>query len=119
MTINDPAAFCAGLWDWSILDGCFGNTKIKPTDVDGMVERNGKFLVFETKAIGAHIPQGQKITLRSLVKTGAFTVIIVWGNTNQPVKAMLYTRQKEIEYDPCSLDKFREIVSKWFSYANK
>ena len=50
MTINDPVKFCAGLWDWGILNGCFGDTLIKPTDIDGFVERNGKFLFFETKS---------------------------------------------------------------------
>ena len=34
MTINDPEAFCAGLWDWAILDGCFGDTAIMPSRGD-------------------------------------------------------------------------------------
>ncbi len=118
MTINDPVKFCAGLWDWAILDGCFGETKIKPTDVDGLVERHGKFLVFETKSPGVSIPFGQTITFKSMVSTGVFTIIVVWGETNKPIKALLYTRHGETVYDPCDIDRFRNIVSQWFKYAN-
>jgi hypothetical protein len=41
MTINKLDAYVAGLWDWVCLDGCFGDTKIRPTDIDGLVERRG------------------------------------------------------------------------------
>lgn len=40
MTIHGSDRFLAGAWDWTVLDGCFGNTQIRPTDVDGMIERD-------------------------------------------------------------------------------
>lgn len=47
-------------------------------DVDALLEKNGHFLVLEYKPPGQGLPLGQRITLKALVKTGLFTVWIVW-----------------------------------------
>jgi hypothetical protein len=59
LTIHNQALYEDGQWDWAILNGCFGKTKIAPTDIDGSIERNGKYLFIETKHPGASIPLGQ------------------------------------------------------------
>lgn len=118
MTINDPVKFCAGLWDWAILDGCFGETRIRPTDIDGLIERRGKFFLLETKAPGADVPDGQMRTFDALLETGAFHILIVWGETNKPQRAMLYKRGQHWKIDPCSIQRLREIVSNWYRYAD-
>lgn len=118
MTIQDPVKFCAGLWDWAILDGCFGETKIKPTDIDGLVERHGKFLWIETKAPGAHIPEGQYRTFQAALKTQAFTVFVVWGETNKPEEVQVMTRHAIHDKEKCDVDKLRNLVARWFEYAN-
>lgn len=118
MTIEDPAKFCAGLWDWGELTGCFGETRIMPTDLDGFVERNGKFLVLETKAPGAAIPKGQQITFDRLVSTGFFTVVVVWGETNKPQRILLMTSQITKTYQVADMAMLRWIVSSWFQWAN-
>lgn len=118
MTIENPSEYLRNLWDWSVLDGCFGETKIKPTDIDGFIERNGKFLAIETKSPGVDLNVGQLITFRSLVKTGYFTVAVVWGNPGSPTKILLMTRRATLEYSSADLAKFRWIVSEWFSYAD-
>ena len=118
MTINNPEKFCSGLWDWGILNGCFGATRIKPTDIDGFVERNGKFLILEAKSPGAEIPTGQMITFKRLIDTGYFTVIIVWGNTNNPERLTVMTSRTTREIDQADLERLRSIVSNWFEFAN-
>ena len=119
MTINNLDEFVNNLWDWSILDGCFGNTRIHPTDVDGLVERNGKFLLIEAKSPGVEIKTGQMIMFNKLVHTGYFTVILVWGEINNPEKITLMTSKTIEVYENISLDKLREITSKWFIWANQ
>ena len=120
MTINNPVAFCAGLWDWSILDGCFGDTKIKPTDLEGFVERSGNFLVLETKAPGTQLKAGQMITFRRLINTGFFTVIIVWGETNEPEEIMTLTKPNgENKHPNASIEMLRRFVGDWFDWANQ
>jgi len=118
MTINNPDAYVAGIWDWGILGGCFGQTKIEPADVDGLVERNGKFLLIEAKGPTADLKQGQRITYEALQKTGVFSILIVWGDTNKPERMELWTRSDKVIYNKAGLQKFREIVSKWFAWAD-
>jgi len=118
MTINNPEKFVAGLWDWAILDGCFGDTKIKPTDVEGEVERHGYFLRLETKAPGANIPDGQRYYLEALVNTGYFSVIVVWGNTNETEKIMTMTHREVTYYENATNENLRGLVKRWFEWAN-
>ncbi len=110
MTINNLTTFTNNLWDWKILDGCFGNTRIRPTDIDGLVERKGKFLLIEAKSINKGIDSGQAILFDNLIKTKVFTVIIVWGNPNDP-KKLLKWGKTVINTD---LDGFRKVVEKWY-----
>lgn len=119
MTINDPVAYAASQWDWSIFDGCFGETKIKPTDIDGMVERNGKFLVIETKLPNVDIPQGQLITFRSLVNLGVFSILIIWGHPGKPIKAQLLNTKTNLVFQNVTLEKLRDIMRQWYAHANK
>lgn len=105
------------LWDWGILDGCFGDTKIKPTDIDGFIERNGFFLVIETKSPGVEVKLGQMITFKRMIDIGKFTILIIWGKPGKPEKMLLMTRKITKEYHG-GVDELREIITQWFSYAN-
>lgn len=119
MTIKNERAFMDGIWDWAILDGCFGDTRITPTDIDGLVERNGHFLIFECKSPGVPVRQGQEIMLNRAVETGFFTAMIVWGEKNKPEKLKVIGRMGNAEVDPCDKDLFRDYVKQWFKYANQ
>lgn len=124
MTVNNPELYNDGFWDWAILDGCFGATKIAPTDIDGCVERGGHILIIETKKPGAKIKDGQLYTFEAMVATGVITVFVVWGTKNHPVQMQefhLAKSGKEVTpigpYD-ANLDKFRERVSAWYQMAD-
>lgn len=122
MTINNPDLYMAGIWDWSILDGCFGETHIKPTDIDGLVERNECFLILETKQPGAQLPLGQERMFRALVKRAGAVVIVVWGERNRPERLRVFSQKhpdgKEIE-DTKDGARLRLYVSAWFKRANE
>jgi len=81
-----PANF-DGVFEWDFLCPVFEGTNIKPMDIDCIVERKGKFLVFETKSPGKEIPLGQTITLESLVKTGYFVIIILWAKKPEEINS--------------------------------
>ncbi len=119
MTINNLNLFLEGVWDWGMFRGCFGNTGIEPTDIDGLVERHGKFLILEAKAKGVKIKQGQRITFDRLVRTGLFTILVMWGDTNKPESALVITHKGEIEYRYANIKTCRQIVSDWFQLADK
>jgi hypothetical protein len=114
MTIHNAETFVSKLWDWGCLDGCFGETKIAATDIDGMIERNGEFLVIETKTEGQDIPQGQRIFYDRLASKSGFTVMIVWGDPGIPSEIQFWGRQKY----RADLDALRRAVAAWFDYAN-
>lgn len=119
MTINNEKVFLDGLWDWGCLDGCFGETKIAPTDIDGFVERNGHFLVLETKHPNTRIPYGQEITFKEMIKTGLFTVVIIWGEKNIPEEIELRTSKAIWHFNNANIKNLYWIVSEWFKWAEK
>lgn len=116
MSIEAPLLYLSGVWDWKILDGCFGNTRISPTDIDGFVERNGHFLILEAKSPRASVPRGQELTFKALQATNLFAIIIVWGETNEPERLRVITPTRDIE-ESADLDRLRYWVCKWFKWA--
>jgi hypothetical protein len=114
MTINDPEAYVASLWDWGPFDECFGDSRIKITDVDGMVEHHGQFLLIETKLPGVVIPEGQRILFDHLVSDGRWRVLIIWGHPGVPEHIQLWGHNT-IATD---LTRVKRIISRWYRYAH-
>lgn len=116
--IRNEDYYMDGIWDWSILRGCFGQTKIEPTDIDGCIERHGHKLFIETKQPGTDMPLGQSITLDSMTMDG-HTVIVVWGKKNHPERIRVITPFGQEDLEQADLETFRGIVSRWFAWADK
>lgn len=116
MSINNSEEYVKSLWDWRVLDGCFGG-KIKPSDIDGMVERNGHFLYLETKKPGVELTMGQEIAAKNRVKDGVSTYVVIWGYPGSPERLKIYypaqfTRSPEVV--DCNLDDLREWCKVWY-----
>ena len=119
MTIVNMDHYMSNIWDWGFLNRCFGNTNIRVTDIDGMVERKGKFLVIETKSHDAPIPEGQKRMFEAMKNNSAFTVLIIWGDKNLPQKCKLILEGNEYEFSSVTAGTIQDIVSMWFHFANQ
>ncbi len=117
MTVRNAHAYLEGVWDWGILRGCFGSTKIEPTDIDGCIERKGRKLFLETKQPGKDIPFGQKMLLDSLVSDG-HTVLVIWGERDTPCKIQMMTPYETIDYESANIETLRRLVAQWFDWAN-
>ena len=117
MTINNAHRYLEGVWDWAILDGCFGQSRVKPMDIDGYLERHGHKLFFETKAPGVELPKAQFDALHSLVDDG-HTVMLLWGRQNQPERMRLITPHCDFTED-VDLDRVLAVVRQWFAWANR
>lgn len=89
---RDLPAQYDGVFMWDFLKGVFGPS-IMPTDFDGVVERHGHFLVFETKDIGARPTEGQEIAFRALVADPRFTVLICRKRPEQIRGWTVWTRR--------------------------
>lgn len=118
MTIRNMAQFVNSIWDWAILDGCFGNTRIKPTDIDGMVERRGHFLLLEGKGLGVPIPQAQEIMFNKLRQTGNFTIIVIWGTPNEVSRMQVRTPTEVGDCKAATSQDLRSRVREWFEMAD-
>jgi hypothetical protein len=119
MTINNPQAFVDGLWNWAVFNGCFGDTRIRMTDIDGLVERRGQFLAIEAKQVGVALHTGQEMVIHALRQTGYFTVLVVWGEPGAPVRVKAYTPSGISPVLPCDLTKLRQLVATWFRQVDQ
>ncbi len=116
--IRNQASYDRGVWDWSILNGCFGTSKISPTDIDGCIERNGRKLYLETKQPGAPIPDGQMYTLLSFVNDDGNDVIIVWGTDKKIETIHVYTPWETTVYENANVERLKWLVSTWYARVN-
>ncbi|MGB9804995.1 hypothetical protein, partial [Desulfofundulus sp.] len=115
LTIRRPDLYLESAWDWGILKGCFGGSRIEPTDIDGLVERNGRFLVLEAKKPGVRIKQGQMLTFNALRNTGLFTIIVVWGENNVPYEMLvMYPPPIQPRRNRATLEDLRRVVKWWY-----
>lgn len=112
-----PAGF-DGVFDWSWTQGCFGAGKITPMDLDGVIERKGQFLIFETKDVGVQIPQGQLYTLQALHRLGFFTIMIIHGKM-RPEVAHCWYPACSAKITLQGLEAARKFVSRWYEWADK
>ena len=122
MTIRNSEHFLSQIWDWGFLDDCFGKTKIKVSDIEGIVERHGNFLVIECKSHNASVPKGQQIMHDNMVKTGLFIVLLIWGEPNKPERLQILWNSagqiKQKKISPASLNDIHDLVCRWFNYAD-
>lgn len=118
MTIRNIDKFVDSIQDWAILDGCFGQTRIRPSDIDGFVERRGVCLFLEGKGTDAHLTTGQAIAFSSLAKQGN-TVIVFWGK-DRAISRMRVIKQRDPGIvKPSSLEDLRSAVKSWYEEANQ
>lgn len=132
-TIKYPGAFKAslpaghnGIFDWSFLSPVFEGTKIEPMDIDAMVERHRKILLFETKEPGRQIPQGQVIALEALLTIGKGNIclMVLYGKTKETIVSMdeWFCNKdgviKKKGLHQCDWNFVFERVKAWFNWAN-
>lgn len=137
---GSTAAGFDGIFEWSFLNKhkCFGKiTSITPMDIDGIVERNGRFIIFETKGstyddegklVPIPIPQGQKITLNALAKTGYFTIVVIRCDVEKKNFTSFqyafpndetFTQMKLGKYTSIDIEKMiAEVVERWYKDAD-
>lgn len=111
------------LWDWTPLNDCFSG-KIRVGDIDGMVERNGNFLMLDGKRPnpkdgGCYISDGQRSMYEAFAKMGG-TVIGFHGQPPATVqKVRVWRPGGGLEYhEAMDLEGMKELAAQWFRSAN-
>jgi len=106
-------------WDWACLKGAFPG-KIMPTDWDGVVEYKKRFLVFETKlGRDVPIPTGQRLAFEAVLKTGVFTVVVLWINDGEPVQMQVWTKDTKWPVAEATRNSVKEFAARWAESVGK
>lgn len=103
-------------------DGCFPG-RIGMSDVDGIVEIGGRFLLLEWKAQGGTLATGQRIMFERMTAGNMdplkFTVIVVCGHprTLKVESVQVFSRGKAGPSEPIGLDGLKRRISAWAARA--
>jgi hypothetical protein len=105
--------------DWDDLIECFPR-KIRPTDIDGMVEINGHFLFLEEKGPGCTPDDGQRIALRRLSQYPDVTTVLFRPSIRQPgdLECLVYGQGEPRGFQPRSRDSFKNWLRGWAAHAD-
>jgi hypothetical protein len=104
--------------DWGhILEGVNLPNGIQPSDIDGILERFGYFLVMEVKKPGELTSRGQEILLSALSQIPRFTVIKIVRSMEEGVNYLLNYRTGEGR--TISPADFIQMVEKWAWEADR
>ena len=108
----------ASVADYGDLIGLIpSNPKFSPSDIDGICERKGNFLVMEWKRPGEKFSKGQEILLRALAKTPHFIVVIMYGDTDDGLNfshCWLYDNKGNASKKYTTFEEFKEFFRLWY-----
>ncbi len=113
------------LIDWAIFNECFSPTKIKISDIDGVVEHNGWFLFIEVKQYNKKIPQGQDILFEKLTEiSDRITVLLLHtqgaaGNLDIREYAMYQKGEMIRNWRPTNIETIKNVITNWFQEVRR
>lgn len=93
------------------------NPNFMPSNIDGIIERNGNFIVFEWKRPGEKFNTGQIRLLQALAKTPRFIVIIMCGDTDNGLNfdhCWLYDEKGKASKKYTTFEEFVEFFKLWY-----
>ena len=105
--------------DLTVLDECFPG-RIAMTDVDGLVEINGRFLFIEWKR-GGDVPAGQRIMFERLTRHPEFTILVILGDprTMEVERYDVFRDGRRKGWRECGLSELKRHVRTWAERASR
>ena len=97
------------------------NPKFLPSNVDGISERNGKFMIMEWKRPHERMSKGQEFLLKALAKTPNFVVIIIIGDTDNGMNIEKFYYLQPMGKNVLigsSTQEFKDYYTSWYEWAN-
>jgi hypothetical protein len=102
-----------------MFDDCMPG-KIGMSDVDGIVEINGKFLLIEWKYAEGHITVGQRIMFERMTALSPYITVLVVAGDPQTMEVYSYMKIHNGKMHPIEridLEGFRRKVRAWANLA--
>lgn len=87
---------------------------IRPSDVDGIVEKHGHFLFLEAKPPNKELSTGQRIVFENLARLPGTTVVVLWGQPAKPIRMWVVGEQPRT----CNIEDVRTFCQMWYDFAN-
>lgn len=128
---QSPEEYAKGLWDWTPFNSCFKRygfsaPGIRIGDIDGIVERKGRFLLLEGKRGKVEIDDAHLLMYQRLLETGLFTIVIFWGIPRNKEGVMeveriwVLTKQhpNNEPMESISIADLWKIIHEWFVLAD-
>ena len=97
------------------------NPHLVPSNVDGILERNGHFLILEWKRPGEKVSEGQRIMLQALAAKPSFMVVIIYGNTDNQTVVDSYwvlTPEGKPVKSGVGFESFKQFYRQWYELAD-
>jgi len=97
------------------------NTAFVPSNVDGIAERNGQFLIMEWKRPREKVSDGQRIMLQALAAKPSFMVVIIYGNTDTETiidSYWLLTPEGKPVKTGIGFESFKQFYRDWYALAD-
>jgi enoyl-CoA hydratase/carnithine racemase len=97
------------------------NPNFCPSDLDGIAERNGHFLIMEWKRPGEKMNEGQKRLLQALAANPKFMVVVIIGNTDNGTNIQeywQYAADGKAFKAGVGFDSFKTFYRLWYDYAD-
>jgi hypothetical protein len=108
--------------DYADFVGVIGdNPNFVPSNVDGICERKGKFLVMEWKRPDEKVSKGQEILLKAMAKMSNFIVVIIYGDTEFDTKIdkfYLVNQNGSCSHIGSGFDSFKAYYQQWYEWAD-
>ncbi len=114
--INNLKAHAESFWSFDMLDEALPGRE-GFSDIDGITEKFGHFLVLEFKAENAKVSGGQAYLFDALVRLEEFNVIVVWGPKDDPQRAMVWGHHESPVQ--CNEETLKSWIRQWRRKAGK
>lgn len=104
-----------------VFAGCFPG-RISMSDVDGIVEVGGCFLLMEWKSAGGAVTGGQRIMFERLTALSPrMTVVVVSGEPREPTVNSIQIFRKGVGSlpEPCDLVSLQRRIAAWAELASR
>ena len=91
------------------------------SDIDGIVELGGNFLILEWKAYVGVIPLGQDIMFKRMANTGCFSIFVICGDAETMIVSAIkvYHGQQIRNWEKIDLQGLMEKIKRWGAWAEK
>lgn len=116
---DDRGCYNKTLPRWDSINECFpGN--IRPTDLDGVVERNGHVLFIEGKSLGTSIPTGQRLLFKALSSKPDQMVVVLRPGVRTELQMLVFRHGESRDgFQDITKSDLHGFLNNWFDIAER